>query len=281
MLGYVIIDKDELKVKEYDVYEGYYCGICKSIGKREGQLPRLILSYDAVFLAIVLASLDEKKDVLSKEHCIVHPLDRRNVVRENAAIDYAADMMVILAYHKFSDDWNDDRSFAGISGKELLKPVYRRLKKKYGKICEGVEKSLKELSALEKEHSGSMDSVTSAFADIMEILFTGFYQDEKLNRILGSFGRGLGKWIYAIDALDDYEEDLKDDQYNPLRYRKMGTDGMDLLLYNYLAETAAAYDLLDIEKNQGIIENVLFRGLRLKTDSVVMERNRQKNEKSI
>lgn len=31
MLGYVKIDKGELKVREYEVYCGYYCGICKSI----------------------------------------------------------------------------------------------------------------------------------------------------------------------------------------------------------------------------------------------------------
>jgi len=49
MLGYVKIDKGELKVREYEVYCGYYCGICKSIGRRYGQLPRMALSYDAAF----------------------------------------------------------------------------------------------------------------------------------------------------------------------------------------------------------------------------------------
>ena len=57
MLGYVKIDKGELKVREYEVYCGYYCGICKSIGRRYGQLPRMALSYDAAFLAILLASI--------------------------------------------------------------------------------------------------------------------------------------------------------------------------------------------------------------------------------
>ena len=280
MLGYVLIDREELKVKEYDIYEGYYCGICKSIGRREGQIPRLTLSYDAVFLAIVLSSLNDETDIIRKEHCILHHLDKRNVAGENGAIDYAADMMVILAYHKFDDDWKDDRSLAGLAGKEALYPAYRKLKGKYGKTCKAVEESLHRLSVLEKEHSGSMDSVTDAFADIMEVLFTGFYSDEKVNRILGSFGRGLGKWIYAVDALDDYHKDIENDRYNPLRYRKMGIEGIDILLYNYLAETVSAYDLLDIRKNRGIIENVLFKGLRHKTDSIIMER-KQQNEKSL
>ena len=37
MLGYVKIDKGELKVREYEVYTGYYCGVCKYIGRRYGQ----------------------------------------------------------------------------------------------------------------------------------------------------------------------------------------------------------------------------------------------------
>ena len=62
MLGYVKIDKGELKVREYDIYTGYYCGICKSIGRRYGQLPRMVLSYDAAFLGILLSALSDDRD---------------------------------------------------------------------------------------------------------------------------------------------------------------------------------------------------------------------------
>ena len=278
MLGYVTIDKEELKVKEYDIYESYYCGICKSIGKRTGQIPRMALSYDAVFLALILSALSDDKDDIESEHCITHPVARRKVGKNNPAIDYAADIMVILAYHKFNDDWNDDHSLSGISGKTALTPAYRKLHKKYEFICNSVEQSLKELSSLEKEHSGSLDSVAGAFADIMEVLFTGYYRDEKVNRILGALGRGLGKWIYTIDAFDDYEQDCEKDEYNPLKYRKSGLEGMDILLYNYLAETVSAYDLLDIKKNKGIIDNILFKGLRLRTDAIVKERTTNPDE---
>jgi hypothetical protein len=57
MLGYIVPDKPELKVREYELYTGYYCGICKSIERRYGQVPRMALNYDSVFLALVIASL--------------------------------------------------------------------------------------------------------------------------------------------------------------------------------------------------------------------------------
>ncbi|MDR2736984.1 MAG: DUF5685 family protein, partial [Gracilibacteraceae bacterium] len=39
MLGYVKAEKSKLKKCECKCYTGCYCGICKSIGRRYGQLP--------------------------------------------------------------------------------------------------------------------------------------------------------------------------------------------------------------------------------------------------
>ena len=34
MFGYVLINKEELKFKEYDVYKSYYCGLCQTLNNR-------------------------------------------------------------------------------------------------------------------------------------------------------------------------------------------------------------------------------------------------------
>lgn len=36
MFGYVVVNKPELKIKEFDIYKGYYCGLCRSLKKRYG-----------------------------------------------------------------------------------------------------------------------------------------------------------------------------------------------------------------------------------------------------
>ncbi|MEE0514682.1 MAG: DUF5685 family protein [Emergencia sp.] len=293
MLGYVTIEKSELKVREFEVYQGYYCGICKSIGRHCGQIPRLCLSYDAVFLALLLAGLDETEDVLEREHCIIHPIQKKPVIYGNKGVDYAADVMVILAYHKFLDDWNDEKSPSSLAGTSTLYCSYRKLKKQYPSLCEEVETGLKKLSALEKDKSGSLDLTGGAFADIMETLFTGFFKGEGQMRqpdlqgagteggvsgcgakmkILAQLGRSLGKWIYAADALDDYEKDCRSKNYNPFIYRKNKLEGIDDLLYNYLAEISNAYDLLNLSKNRGIVENIIFMGIRRRTDRILSEK---------
>ena len=284
MLGYVTIAKGELKVKEYDVYQGYYCGICKAIGRRCGQIPRLTLSYDSVFLAMVLSGLDDTADEIQAQHCIVHPIKKKPVVLNQKAVDYAADVMVILAYFKCLDDWKDEKSPAGLAGKTALHHAYKKLERQYPQVCRKVEEGLASLSALEAAHSASLDQTANAFADVMEPLFTGYLGEDPSKaveqRILAQLGRALGRWIYVIDALDDYAKDQEKGSYNPLIYRKNNLEGIGDLLYHYLADMMNAYDLLDIKKNNAIIENIIFMGLRQRTDAILKERELE-NEQSI
>lgn len=285
MLGYVTIAKGEMKIKEYEVYQAYYCGICKAIGKRCGQLPRLHLSYDSVFLAMILAGLEEGTDEIQSQHCIAHPIKKKPVVLNQRAVHYAADVMVLLAYHKFLDDWKDEKSPLGLAGKTALSGAYRKLAGRYPEICERVEKGLTALSVLEAEKNGSLDLTSNAFADVMEPLFTGYDgagqgDDAGVQRILGQLGRGLGRWIYIMDALDDYEKDREKGSYNPLLYRKNSLEGIGDLLYHNLADMMNAYDLLNMKKHESIIENIIFMGLRQRTDAILKERERD-NEQSI
>ena len=30
MFGYIVINKAEMKFKDFDMYQSYYCGLCKS-----------------------------------------------------------------------------------------------------------------------------------------------------------------------------------------------------------------------------------------------------------
>ena len=40
MFGYILPERPELKIREYEYFRAYYCGVCKSIAIRYGQLPR-------------------------------------------------------------------------------------------------------------------------------------------------------------------------------------------------------------------------------------------------
>ena len=41
MYGYVVIDKPDMFVKDFALYRAFYCGYCKSVGKKCSQLMRM------------------------------------------------------------------------------------------------------------------------------------------------------------------------------------------------------------------------------------------------
>ena len=54
MFGYVMPYKLELKIKDYEMFKAYYCGLCISIKENFSNLCRLSLNYDMTFLGILL-----------------------------------------------------------------------------------------------------------------------------------------------------------------------------------------------------------------------------------
>ena len=328
MLGYVKIEKGELKVREYEVYTGYYCGVCKSIGRRYGQLPRMVLSYDAAFLAILLASLSDESDTPVQEHCIAHPVIKKKTVIRNRAIDYAGDVMLILAWYKLADDAADEGKVYAKPVMLMMKRIFRRLNSLYPELCSSVKCHLSALSALEREKCASIDMAAEAFSKIMEDIFTeglqavygseppqqtspgadrsdpgisgasgmqnrpcGFASPGSDTReLLARAGYHLGKWVYMIDAVDDIEENIESGAYNPLLFRfkfdaanetadefraRIEPD-LRFNLYHYLAMLSRCTDSLDIRKNAGIIENVIYFGLNRKTEEIIMRTDKDK-----
>ena len=59
MFGYVVINKPELKIKDYEAYQSYYCGLCRSLKKRHGFLGQMTLNYDMTMAVILLSGLYE------------------------------------------------------------------------------------------------------------------------------------------------------------------------------------------------------------------------------
>lgn len=283
MIGYVTAAQNSLKSEEIDVYRAFYCGVCKAIAERYGTAARFALNYDAVFLAVLIASVAGENNDISSEHCVLHHIKKRPVVRESRAVDYAADMTVILAYYKLLDDDEDERSLPAKAksraAHSLLKKSYLKAEQRYPEICRAVKAGTEKLSRLEASKSPSVDETADASAAITRAVFGGYFTDERNRRIFTAIGDYIGKWVYIIDALDDLHEDIKNDCYNPFKYRENGTEGILPVLYNLLGGLSDCLDLLDIRDNKGIIDNIVFISMRARTDTLAgSENSENKND---
>lgn len=295
MIGYVTCEKPELKVREFEIYSGYYCGVCKSLGAEYGQIPRMLLSYDAAFLAMVMAGTADTESEISMEHCITHHIKKKTVIR-NDSIDYAADVMMILAWHNLKDDVEDEGKISSRLLMTLLRGKYRILEKKYPELCSSVEEEIEKLSFIEREKSPSLDMASEAFARIMRIVFTGDgkNRDDKSKSGLAMLGYHLGKWIYLMDAWEDLEENIESGAYNPLIYRhKLNSEesvadfrerireNVEFNLLMNLSQVGEAVENIDIKDNSGIIDNVVYMGLLRRTEKALGKEGVVNGEKSI
>ena len=127
MFGYIIINKAEMKFREFDVYHSYYCGLCRRLKEKYGFLGQITLSYDMTFLVMLLTGLYEPETQEKHYKCAAHPFEK-HLARINMFTDYAADMNVLFSYYKCRDDWEDERKLWKLAYEKLLKPSDFRIR---------------------------------------------------------------------------------------------------------------------------------------------------------
>lgn len=269
MFGYVNAHKDLLRVCDYNVFRGYYCGLCKQLGKKFNQLTRFGLSYDMTFLAILLSSLDSKKPEIKMQNCIAHPLSKRPVIKNDDAISYSGDMSVILTYMKLKDDWNDEHSIKGLAREVYYFPM-KKIARQYPAQYRCIKDNLEKLNGLEKEKCSNVDAVADCFGKLLE----GIFDKDSNNKALRWLGYHIGRFIYISDAYNDIEQDLKKGCYNPfiemygkdLKKENIKDSVVSSLTFT-LSEISNAYNVLDIKKNKEILDNIIYLGLRKNLDN--------------
>ena len=124
MFGYIIINKGDMKFKEFDIYHSYYCGLCDALKKRYGKAGQLSLSYDMTFVVMLLSSLYEPETKVGWAKCMAHPFEKHSI-RKNEFSDYGADMNVLFTFYKCRDDWADDKKVSRLAYSKLLKRSFR------------------------------------------------------------------------------------------------------------------------------------------------------------
>lgn len=277
MFGYVKINKNELKVREYNVYKSYYCGLCKTLKSEYGYFSRFGLNYDSVFLALLLSSVTEDEYDCKNQICIAHPLEKKPIMQKNRSLSYSAAVMIILALLKLEDDMRDEKSPKAFFTFFLLLGTKRKLLKKHKKLYTDCRNEINKLSDLEKNKCDDIDILADVFANLLKLLFTPeFITDETKKRILAHIGYMLGRFIYIIDAYEDIEKDKNKNSFNPFALSEKAPDKNEIyeLLSLNLSSMAASYELLDLKINKPILDNIIYLGLSGVLDSILKGENK-------
>ncbi|MBR1457488.1 MAG: hypothetical protein IJ594_10080 [Oscillospiraceae bacterium] len=261
MFGYLVAASGDLTQEQLARYKACYCGLCRSIKARHGQLARLSLTYDMTFLALLLNSLYEPEETCAEETCIAHPVKARPWWNSEVT-DYAADMNVAMAYLKCLDDWEDDGNPAALAEAGLFKRAYAAVEERYPRQCAVIRGSLDALHALEKARCEDADAAADSFGRLMaEVLV---YREDRWSDALRGLGMALGRFLYVMDACMDLNSDTIRGRYNPFR-RFYGLPDNEQrfrdVLKMLLGEGLVYFDRLPLVQDVGLLQNILCAGL--------------------
>lgn len=273
MFGYVVVNKPELKIREFEDYRAYYCGLCKTLKARAGIRGQISLSYDMTFLAVLLSLLYEPEEKECQSRCIVHPLSKHRM-KQNLMIDYVADMNLLLTSYKCKDDVTDEKNVAKACYGVLLNGVVKGIQAKYERQAKQIEKCLMELATLEKDKIYDIDKLSACFGHLLEEIFV--VKQDEWEPYLRKIGFYIGKFVYIMDAYDDLEKDKKKACYNPFVEKEKEPDfdkWVKQLLVMVATEFAREFEKLPIVENADILRNIIYAGVWTRYEEVRAKRH--------
>ena len=277
MFGYVLPSAPRLTEADQAQFRAAYCGLCRVLGERYGLAARCILNYDFTFLAMLLwpPEVEEARC----QSCIAHPIQGRDCLPSNPALELAADCSVILAW------WQARDALADPGGKKLayrvfsgpLAGAYKRARTHRPDFDSRTREQLERLGQLERERCPTMDEPADTFARLLSGV-SAEVADPVKRRVLEQLLYHLGRWIYLVDAADDLEKDFASGSYNPLICRfslEGGTlpaeakETLSLSMDHSIRLMAAAFELWDFGPWSNIIRSIIYEGLFLVGKSVL------------
>lgn len=268
MFGYVTPMEVELRVKEKNFYQSAYCGLCKAMGKRVCAASRMTLSYDILFLALLRFLLTEEPLTFRKTRCLASLRKKKVIVDRNPSLDYAAAAGSLLAYHNIADDVADKRGLRRLAAKMLLLPA-RRIRRKAAlpELDRVIAEKLAALSATEAS-AGTVDEAATHFGELLAEVFAYDLTGQSMT-IAREMGFHLGKWIYIMDAADDFAKDQKRGEFNPLP--SLDDERLRTALRLELAAATSAYELITPYDAgiKSLIDNIWYLGMPARIEKVL------------
>lgn len=288
MFGFVVADAGALSEEEKERYRAVYCGLCFALRDRYGQLSRACLTYDLTFFVLLCNSLHEPAVTQGASHCVMHPAPAppRPWAR-SAWTDYAADLSVALAYHKVLDDVADDGDLAARAAERLLAGAYERARARIPEQCAEIERAMAAIRAIEGAERNNTPALSdstetacvsplSADATDTALAFDPDAAAREFGRMLGrlfahnqgfwteameELGRGLGRFIYLMDAAVDFNDDAASGSYNPFVTLGSDAEAMRATLSLAAADAAAPYERLPLVQDAHLMDAILYSGV--------------------
>lgn len=247
MYGYLKWDRSKReKDKLTNTYKCYYCGLCNAMKKNYGLASLFFLSNDITLVLIAISQCAGK--------CFKIP--QCCVMRRGSKIDsdfaseqwkQLASISIGIAYAKSLDDWLDERNALSALKFFAVKILSLKAKREQKSLFNMLEEAIHNIKIAENNGADLEEQGTLTAKMLNDAIQYG--ERVRLDEAHQRYVAALAKWLCLIDAIDDYDEDIKHNKYNPLvrseyQIEKCKNDKTSLkhkLLATYYVEIARLY----------------------------------------
>ncbi len=266
MFGYVRVSKPELRIKEFELYKSVYCSLCKRLGKDYGFISRFALNYDFTFTALLELAFVDKFDGTHSKRCVCNPLKKCNYCIQDKEFALSSAALVILGYYKICDDIEDEKWLKRLKArflKLLFKSSYKKALKNYPNIDKIAKEYFEAQKAAEKNTECDLDTAAEPSSVMLSKLLPMCALNGNDKKVLEFLGRLLGRYIYLLDCLCDYDKDVKKGAFNPVKHLsyEKAKEKITGQIYILIGEAEKAFELLEIKRFKNIIGNIIYVGL--------------------
>ena len=141
-----------------------------------------------------------------------------------------------------------------------------------------ISDNLIKLREYENADEHNIDYVAGTFGNVLGEIYA--FRKDEWEKDLRKMGFYLGKFIYIMDAYEDIEDDIKKNNYNPLK-NIFNEEDFENTCYNMLTmmmtECTKAFERLPIVDNVQILRNILYSGVWTKYKQISGERKGREN----
>jgi Family of unknown function (DUF5685) len=260
-------------------YRAHFCGLGTSLHHQYGAWSRWLVNRDSTFLALLGGALSPEASIMTRSTCCNPWAAPKELLQDGPLLRYVGAVTLCGLNAKLDDDKADERGWRRL----LAKAGGQALDAPFGKalgLLHGLNFPVQEVrgwmagqTQTEYSAAGLIESAhptSAAYGEIVRHLanLTGALE---LRTLLLLLGEALGLLIYTQDAWDDWEQDRRRNQYNPLHaYADLQARRAAVLplMRQAFQRLCAAFEQLPLKRNRDLLQLVLIDGVRQRLDQV-------------
>lgn len=206
MTGYLKPPLNLLYPHEKLFLSSSYCSICKNLSKRKLFLNRILLNYDSLFFyTLFTLAIPNYNFSISPFFCR-YTLTNRYYLSDNGLLDYFSDYSSLFSSLKFLDDYHDENPIKSKLSFTLFKFLTKTIKYISHKEIYNIIMSKKD------QTKNEIEELIEFIQTIIPLDYINYSYRKPISIIISN----LIKLLFYIDAIDDFEQDFKNNKKNIL-----------------------------------------------------------------